>query len=642
MKITLNLTQISQKAQNIIDSPIIKIVIKKSVKSVSSVREKTKKNMIASFTRVKKLREAMKAAGVDVYVMVNTDPHESEYLPDYWKSVEWISGFKGEVATVVITEDKALLWTDSRFFISGAQQLKGSPFSLMKLGMLDTILPADWISQNIEDGKVIGGDCRVIFGTIAGMITKDIDLISPLWTKRPSLPKGKIEVYPEEYSGEETGARISRILDEVEAHGGNGLFLSALDEIAWALNLRGSDIHCTPVFMAYAYLSREGSKLFVDLDKVTEEVREAMDKVNVEILPYEEGASYKFQVSGFKFQGYSQSDSCASFTEYNPIPLMKGIKNATEIEGFRNAMLKDGIALTKFYHWLDDNLSSEGEFVINPDGTFGISNEVTEMDCVKKLAEFRTEQPLYRDESFDAIVAWNAHAALPHYECTPETNVPITGDGLLLIDTGGQYLDGTTDITRTIGVGTVSDAMKRDFTLVLKGHIRLATAVFPVGTRGDQLDALARIDLWRDGKTYRHGTSHGVGHYLGVHEGPESVRMEHNPQKLELGMFFSNEPAIYLGGKYGIRHENCVLVKKFDVTAEALNATPCDQTEQGDFYCLDTLTLCYIDTSCVVKEMLDCFEIDWLNNYNKRVYDTLSSHLDESDREWLKNKTAKI
>lgn len=586
--------------------------------------------MIASFTRVKKLREAMAKAGVDAYVMVNTDPHESEYIPDYWKCVTWLSGFKGEVATVVVTADKALLWTDSRFFISGAQQLKGSPFSLMKLMMADTILPTDWLDVNVGEGKVIAGDKRVLFGALADKVTMDVDLISPIWKNRPSLPKNKIEVYPEEYSGEATTARIDRILSEVEAHGGKDLFLTALDEVAWALNLRGSDIHCTPVFLAYALLSREGSKLFVDLDKVTEEVREAMTKVNVEILPYEDG--FMFQASSFK----------NTVKTYNPIALMKGIKNATEIEGFRSAMLKDGIALTKFYHWLDDNLKSEGEFVINPDGSFGISNEVTEMDCMRKLIELRKEQPLYREESFDAIVAWNAHAALPHFETCEESNVPITGDGLLLIDTGGQYLDGTTDITRTIGVGNVSDAQKRDFTLVLKGHIRLASAVFPVGARGDQLDALARIDLWRDGKTYRHGTSHGVGHYLGVHEGPESVRMEHNPQKLMEGMFFSNEPAIYIGGQYGIRHENCVLVRKFDVAKEAPQSTPCDQAEQGDFYCLETLTLCYIDTSCVVKEMLDCFEIDWLNNYNKRVYDTLAPHLEESDRVWLEEKTAKI
>lgn len=585
--------------------------------------------MIASFTRIKKLREAMSKAGVDVYVMVNTDPHESEYIPDYWKSVTWLSGFRGEVATVVVTADQALLWTDSRFFISGAQQLKGSPFTLMKLGMPDTILPAAWIEQNVEAGKVIGGDKRVIFGAIAEKVTLDIDLIAPIWTKRPALPKNKIEVYPEEYSGESTAARIDRILTAIEARGQQSLFLSALDEIAWALNLRGTDIHCTPVFMAYALLSREGSKLFVDLDKVTDEVREAMAAVNVEILSYDDGPKYRA----------SQIDNLSS---YNPIPLFKGIKNPVEIEGFRSAMLKDGIALTKFYHWLDDNLSSEGEFVINPDGSFGISNEITEMDCVRKLIEFRKEQPLYREESFDAIVGWNAHAALPHYETSEENDVPIVGDGLLLIDTGGQYLDGTTDITRTIGVGEVSDAMKRDFTLVLKGHIRLASAVFPVGARGDQLDALARMDLWRDGKTYRHGTCHGIGHYLGVHEGPESVRMEHNPQKIEEGMFFSNEPAIYIGGKYGIRHENCVLVKKFDVAAMAPDATPCDQAEQGDFYCLETLTLCYIDTTCVKKEMLDCFELNWLNNYNKWVYDTLVPHLDESDRVWLQGKTAKL
>ena len=583
--------------------------------------------MIASFTRVTKLREAMKKEGIDAYLMVNTDPHESEYIPDYWKCVTWLSGFKGEVATVIVTQDQALLWTDSRFFISGALQLKGSPFSLMKLGMTDTILPADWIDANLGEGKVIAGDKRVLFGCIANKVNKDIDLISPIWSKRPSLPKNKIEVYPAEYSGEATSDRIERILSDVEAHGGKALFLSALDEVAWALNLRGSDIHCTPVFLAYALLSRDGSKLYVDKDKVTDEVRKAMEAANVEIEDYD-----SVNLEALR----------AESSPYNPIQLMKGIKNNVEIEGFRNAMLKDGIALTKFYHWLEDNLKSEGEFVINADGSFGISNEVTEMDCMRKLIEFRMQQPLYKEESFDAIVAWNAHAALPHYETCEESNVPITGDGLLLIDTGGQYLDGTTDITRTIGVGKVSDAMKRDYTLVLKGHIRLASAVFPVGTRGDQLDALARIDLWRDGKTYRHGTSHGVGHYLGVHEGPESVRMEHNPQKLVEGMVFSNEPAIYLGGKYGIRHENCVLVRKFDVEKEAPNATPCDQSEHGDFHCLETLTLCYIDTSCVIKEMLDCFELEWLNSYNKWVYDTLAPHLDESDRCWLSEKTAEL
>ncbi len=583
--------------------------------------------MIASFTRVKKLREAMKKEGIDAYLMVNTDPHESEYIPDYWKCVTWLSGFKGEVATVIVTQDQALLWTDSRFFISGALQLKGSPFSLMKLGMTDTILPADWIDANLGEGKVIAGDKRVLFGCIAKKVNKDIDLISPIWSKRPSLPKNKIEVYPAEYSGEATSDRIERILSDVEAHGGKSLFLSALDEVAWALNLRGSDIHCTPVFLAYALLSRDGSKLYVDQDKVTDEVRKAMEAANVEIEDYD-----SVNLEALR----------AESSPYNPIQLMKGIKNNVEIEGFRNAMLKDGIALTKFYHWLEDNLKSEGEFVINADGSFGISNEVTEMDCMRKLIEFRKQQPLYKEESFDAIVAWNAHAALPHYETCEESNVPITGDGLLLIDTGGQYLDGTTDITRTIGVGKVSDAMKRDYTLVLKGHIRLASAVFPVGTRGDQLDALARIDLWRDGKTYRHGTSHGVGHYLGVHEGPESVRMEHNPQKLVEGMVFSNEPAIYLGGKYGIRHENCVLVRKFDVEKEAPNATPCDQSEHGDFHCLEMLTLCYFDTSCVIKEMLDCFELEWLNSYNKWVYDTLAPHLDESDRCWLSEKTAEL
>lgn len=580
--------------------------------------------MLASIARTKKLREAMSKAGIDVYVMVNSDPHGSEYLPDHWKCVEWLTGFRGEVATVIVTQTEALLWTDSRFFISGAQQLKGSPFTLKKMKI--DVPATQWIEEykQANFNSKTGGDKRVIFRSISTLVDENIDLISPMWKNRPTLPQGKVFIYPDEYNGESAASKIDRIISIINKDGNNhGILLTALDDIAWTLNLRGSDIHCTPVFMSYLLLSKGKKAIYINQEKIAPDVQSYLNDLHIEVEPYENAPLQSNTITGI------------SLVDDNPVPLMKAIKNETEIEGYRKAMLKDGVALTKFYHWLEEKLTSIGEFVLNPDGSIGISNEITELDCVEKLKEFRKKQQGYMDESFDAIVAWNEHGALPHYEPRPETNVSITGDGLLLIDTGGHYLDGTTDITRTIGVGRVSAAMKRDYTLVLKGHIRLAQAVFPVGTRGDQLDALARIDLWRDGKTYRHGTSHGVGHYLGVHEGPESVRMEHNPQVLLNGMFFSNEPAIYLNGKYGIRHENCVLVRKFDVDIDAPGSTPCEQEEHGEFLCLETLTLCYIDTNCIDMNLINSEEIAWLNNYNRWVFETLSPFLEEVDKLWL-------
>lgn len=599
--------------------------------------------MIASYTRTKLLREAMRKAGIAIYVLENSDPHQSEYLPDHWKEVEWLTGFKGEVATIILTADEAFLWTDSRFFISGAEQLKGSPFQLMKLKIAGVPTADEWLEAHISqlresnpDAPVeIGGDFRTIQGSLRQRLTRDVNLISPLWKDRPALPARPVRLFPEALSGESTAERLRRIRLQaglIDADGrptsaDSQLFLSALDEIAWSLNLRGSDIECTPVFLAFLAITADSALLYIDPAKITTEVAQYLSALGIEQRPYDEGLALA-------------TSGVASVS--NPIPLMKGIKNPVEIEGFRRAMLEDGIALTRFYHWLEDTLTSEGEFTILPDGTFGISNEVTEMECVQRLIDFRRERPGYREESFPAIVAWNAHGAMPHYMPTAETDVPIVGDGLLLIDTGAHYEAGTTDITRTIGIGQVSEAMKRDFTLVLKGHIRLARAVFPTGTRGDQLDALARMDLWRDGKTYRHGTGHGVGHVLSVHEGPESVRMEHNPQPLIEGMLFSNEPAIYLGGQYGIRHENLVLVRPFQLASDAPDATPCNPAEQGDFLCLDTLTLCFIDTSCIDRDLLDRWEIEWLNNYNKHVFKSLASHLSSDDAAWLKEKTKAI
>ena len=584
--------------------------------------------MISYEVKLNQLRATMAAEGIDLYVMVNSDPHQSEYIPDYWKGIEFLCGFRGEVATLFVTADDALLWTDSRFFISGAQQLKDTGVQLMKLKI--DIDPLSWLDQKktqwaADKGRdmVIGGDQRVIFGALRERVSVHADLIDSLWSKRPALPKNKVALYDVKYDGESAENKMSRIL-EATAH--QPLLLSSLDDVAWTLNLRGSDIPCTPVFISYLLLSDDDKCLYIDPDKLTPKVTDYLSGIGVRTAPYEEVPL-----------------DIATPHSGNPVPLFKSIKNEVEIEGTRSAMLKDGIALTHFYYWLEQQLSGYEELTITSNGEIGFPTDVTELDCVAKLIALRKEQPLYCEESFPAIVAWGSHAAMPHYENCDKTNVPIMGNGLLLIDTGGQYLDGTTDITRTIGIGTVSAEEKRDYTLVLKGHIRLAQAVFPVGTRGDQLDALARYDLWRDGKTYRHGTSHGVGHYLGVHEGPQSVRMEHNPQPLLPGMIFSNEPAIYLGGQYGIRHENCVLVRHFETAKEAPSATPCDAAEQGDFLALETLTLCYFDTTCLDLSLLTADEVEWLNNYNKWVFDSIAPHLtDAAEKDWLSAKCQPI
>ena len=585
--------------------------------------------MNQAIERLAQLRKAMMETGIDAYVIENSDPHQSEYLPDHWQVIRWMCGFKGEVATFIITQDEARLWTDSRFFISGATQLQNTSVELMKMKVPGVPTVSEWLKeyQQANDNAVIAGDCRVLFGAARSFVSLDKDLITPLWSERPSLPQNPIEIYPESYAGEATAERLNRIRKACLPERTDGLFVSALDEIVWALNLRGSDIQCTPVFVAYLLITNFGGYLFVDKEKVSAEVEAYLKPLKISILPYEDGSFIATHGINEYLQGKIPGHLMVQLVENNPIQLMKSLKNQTEIEGFRSAMHKDGVALTQFYHWLEEEMKLR---------------TVTEMDCVRKLTYFHSLQPLYRDESFPAIVGWNEHAAMPHYEPGEDHDTPITGDGLLLIDAGCQFLDGTTDMTRTIGIGNVSDEMKRDFTLVLKGHIRLASAAFPVGTRGDQLDALARMDLWRDAKTYRHGTGHGVGHYLGCHEGPMSIRMEHNPQPILPGMIISNEPAIYINNKYGVRHENCILARVLDPAVDAPDATPCDQSEQGDFLCFETLTLCYLDTSCLQLSLLTDEEIKWIDRYNQWVFDELKNDLDANDRQWLAEKCKSI
>ena len=594
--------------------------------------------------RLRQLRKAMAKAGVEYYYLSNGDPHGDEYLPMHWQVVKWLTGFSGDVAQIVISQEEALLWTDSRFFISGAQELADSPYTLKKLKVPGEGTPLTWLD---EQNLLKMGDLNI--GVDGSLLTKDfadalaaigykaVDLRpwDKIWTDRPPLPLNPVEIYSDRYSGETTKGRLHRIVEAIRAKQANALILTRLDDIAWALNLRGSDIHCTPVFVSYAIISEFGSTLFVNRKKMSKEVMKCLQMDGIKVKSYDSfitalqtlGRRYTLLADPseitLELDNALQTASPKVILSANPVTLMKALKNEVESEGERIAMLKDGIALTRFYHWLDDRLNRPSEFMMGNDGNIVIANEVTELDCVAKLREFRQEQEDYRDESFDAIVGWREHAALPHYFPTEESNVPISGNGLLLIDTGGQYLDGTTDITRTIPVGTLTEEEKRDYTLVLKGHIRLATACFPEGTRGDQLDALARMDLWKEGKTYLHGTGHGVGHYLCCHEGPESVRMEHNPQPLMEGMIISNEPAMYVEGSYGVRHENCIRVVRLCT----------------GFLQFETLTLCWIDTSPIKRELIGEDERRWIDEYNNKVYNELAPHLNESDRMWLAAKT---
>lgn len=614
--------------------------------------------------RLTALRRLMAEEDVDAFYLPNVDPHMSEYLPDHWKQVEWLTGFEGENATLVVTRSRAALWTDSRFFLSGAAQLQGSGVDLMKAGLPTTPTPVAWLRA--EAPRVVGTDFRLVTaGRLAalgsemptdslfpegeGPYVRDFRPLDALWADRPPMPAEPVTCYAPSLSGEKTGRRLARILSEVQRSGANSLLLTALDDIAWALNLRGSDIHCTPVFTAYALLSTEGSLLFTDPRRVSPDVQHTLGLDGVRVVDYSRlhktlarlHAGYRIMADPEAY-GADVAKVLRLHATGNPVPLMKAVKNKTEIQGTRAAMLKDGIVMTRFFRWVEEQVSREAEFAMGAEGNIAIAGELTETDCARRLAELRSEQEGYRGESFDAIVAWHEHAALPHYCATAESDIPIAGGGLLLVDTGGHYTDGTTDITRTIGIGALTQDQRRDYTLVLKGHIRLATAAFPEGTRGDQLDALARIDLWRDAKTYRHGTSHGVGHYLGVHEGPQSIRMEHNPQPLLPGMILSNEPALYIGGRYGIRHENLLLVRPLYASHDCPDATPCDPAEMGRFLTFETLTLCYIDTRPVLRELLTAEEAAWLNDYNRRVCDTLAPHLDETDRDWLEQKTQPI
>ena len=589
-----------------------------------------KKNEIC--LRVQALRAYMQERNLQAFIFPSTDPHCGEYVPDHWMTRQWISGFDGSAGTAVVTLEDAALWTDSRYFLAAADQLAGTPFRLMKDKLEETPTISRWLQEVLPVRSNIGMNGWVnTMADVRGM--KDElekaglqlcivgDPADKLWENRPDIPANPIEIQPLEYTGETCQSKLTRLREALLQAGAEGTVVSQLDEIAWLLNLRGTDVHCNPVFVAYMLLDQSEATLFTNPEKITPEVASYLKENKINTLPYADITEalkvYKAETllldpntSNWNLQAYLP-DSCKIVEHKSLIAPMKAIKNEVEIQGYRNAMLRDGVAMVKFLCWLKKTMKS--------------GNYPTEMDVDRKLTSLRAEQPLFRDISFDTIAAYGPHGAIVHYEPTPETDIRLEPKGLLLLDSGAQYQDGTTDITRTIALGPLTESEKRDYTLVLKGHIRLAMAKFPKGTCGTQLDVLARYAMWQDGINYLHGTGHGVGSYLNVHEGPHQFRMNYMPAPLLPGMTITDEPGIYRAGEHGARTENTMLITEYK------------KTEFGEFLQLEPLTLCPIDTTPIIWEMMLPDEIAYLNAYHKRVYEELSPYLSEEEKGWLKS-----
>jgi Xaa-Pro aminopeptidase len=588
--------------------------------------------------RLSALRKFMKTRHLDAFIVPSTDPHLSEYPPKRWECRKWITGFTGSAGTAVITMKQAGVWTDSRYFLQAAQQLEGTGFDLFKMGMPETPDMIDWIVEQVGNGGKVGIDGMVYATSEAKTLknkleSKGIALetrfnpFEEIWKDRPEIPQNKIFTLPEEITGESTKNKIERIVEEIEKAGAEGIVIATLDAVAWTFNIRGNDVEYNPVAVAYGYVSKNESVLFIDPDKLTPPIASELQSQGVKTANYNHIFDYIEELpektticvteSKINYTLYQHfSARCKVIDLPSPIDLMKSMKNETELNGFRRAMVKDGVALTRFYMWLEKAV---------PTGT------VTEMTIAEKLREFRSQQEQYMGESFGTIAGYAAHGAIVHYSATPESNSIIEPRGLLLIDSGAQFMHGTTDITRTVALGEIAPQMKSDYTKVLKGHIALATAIYPEGTRGSQLDILAHKPLWDDCETYWHGTGHGIGHFLNVHEGPQNIRTEENPIPLKQGMVTSNEPGIYRTDQYGIRIENLVVTQEYKKTEDF-----------GTFYHFETLTLCPIDTKPIETDMLTEKEKLWLNNYHRMVYDKLQHHLNEEEKAWLKEKTKAI
>ena len=588
--------------------------------------------------RIEDLREVMRREHLAAFIFPSTDPHQGEYVPDHWKGREFISGFNGSAGTAVVTMTSAALWTDSRYFIAAEEQLKGTEFQLMKLKMEGTPTISEWLGRTCGAGAEVGIDgwcssASAVKNLIVELrkeggitVRTNIDPLRLIWSDRPVIPENPVEIFPIAYAGESAHEKIGRIRQALRERHADGMLMAALDDIAWTLNLRGTDVHCNPVFVAYLLISSKDVTLYVNQKKLTPEVMAYLKTEGVMVDSYENVT--KGLNDYFEYNILLDPDEVnyalyktvvrERVEEESPVKRMKTVKNETEIAGFRNAMLKDGIAMVKFLKWLS-------AYVGKPE-----ISELSEISIDQRLTAFRAEQPLYRDISFDTIAGYGPHGAIVHYEATPETDVPLQPKGMLLLDSGAQYLDGTTDITRTIALGPLSDEEKRAYTLVLKGHIQIELCKFPSGASGTQIDILARKDMWREGLNYLHGTGHGVGTYLNVHEGPHQFRMEWKPAPLVAGMTITDEPGIYLEGKFGVRIENTLLM------------IPYKETAFGKFLQFESLTLCPIDKTPIVRSMLLPEEIDWLNAYHQHVFDTLSPHLDADETVWLREACAPI
>ena len=587
--------------------------------------------------RLEKLREVMRREHLSAFIFPSTDAHQSEYVADHWQGRAWISGFNGSAGTAVVTMRSAALWTDSRYFIAAEEQLRGTEFQLMKLKVEGTPTISDWIaselSQNEDECREVGldgmvnsyNDTMALISDLrkAGGITvrTNFDPLEQIWMNRPAIPENPVEIQSLNFAGETVDDKIQRIRKALREHHADGILVSALDDIAWTLNLRGTDVHCNPVFVSYLLISSDQVSLFVNPKKISSEVKAYLDEHGISLFDYnqvEEGlesyADYNILLDGDEtsFCLWKSVKCQEIIAAKSPIPVMKAVKNATEIEGYHRAMLRDGVAMVKFLKWLKPAVEAGGQ---------------TEISIDKKLTSLRAEQNLFRDISFDTIAGYQAHGAIVHYEATPETDAPLLPEGLILIDSGAQYQDGTTDITRTIALGPVTEEMKHVYTLVLKGHIQLELAKFPDGASGTQIDALSRECMWREGYNFLHGTGHGVGSYLNVHEGPHQIRMEWKPTPLRAGMTVTDEPGLYLKGKFGVRIENTLLIKDFV------------ETTFGKFLQMESLTFCPIDTAPIDVDMLLLEEVEWLNAYHREVFEKLSPYLEDEEVGWLAEAT---
>ena len=602
--------------------------------------------------RLEDLREVMRREHLAACIFPSTDPHQGEYIPDHWKGREFISGFNGSAGTAVVTLTSAALWTDSRYFLAAEEQLKGTEFQLMKLKIEDTPTIPEWIGRECGAGAEVGIDgwcssANAVKELIADLrkqggitLRTNLDPLAQIWRDRPPIPENPVEIYSLEYAGEAAHDKIARIREALRKQHADGMLMSALDDIAWTLNLRGTDVHCNPVFVSYLLISSKTVTLYINKVKLSSEVLAYLKAEGIGVDAYEnvkKGLKDYFEYNIlldpdevnytlYEVVRKKESPKTEIVEEESPVKRMKTVKNEKEIAGFRSAMLKDGIALVKFLKWLQEQLAS-----LSPLLQEGLGEvTLTEIGVDQKLTSLRAEQPLYRDISFDTIAGYGEHAAIVHYEATPETDIPLQPKGMLLLDSGAQYLDGTTDVTRTIALGPLTDEEKKIYTLVLKGHIQIELCKFPSGSSGTQIDILARKDMWREGLNYLHGTGHGVGTYLNVHEGPHQFRMEWKPAPLVAGMTITDEPGIYLAGRCGARIENTLLI------------VPYCETEFGRFLQFEPLTLCPIDKAPIIVEMLLPEEIAWLNDYHQLVLDRLSPHLDADEKAWLQEACAPL